>query len=233
MTTLKVALGGSGPRPVVDPPNTKGKGNRSRMVIYAIGDKKRLTIPYAPRSVTYSNFGGIWEEVQRDGNRIPLLLKRGKGLKKMSFELFIGHEDWERPVMETLDHLRRIAKTSQYVMVNWSSWEKGAWRITNMVVVSEHRAPITNEITRANVQVELTRVSDSKKKRGPASGGKNDGDRKDIPKKYKVKQGDTLMKIGMKFYKDHKAWKRIATKNKMKNPRKDHKLKPGRILRLP
>lgn len=50
------------------------------------------------------------------------------------------------------------------------------------------------------------------------------------PKTYTVKAGDTLQKIAASVYKDAGKWKKIATANKIRDPRN---LKGHRTLRLP
>lgn len=47
---------------------------------------------------------------------------------------------------------------------------------------------------------------------------------------HKVKKGDNLTKIAIKYYSNALMWRKIADKNKIKNPKK---LKVGKKLRLP
>ena len=50
------------------------------------------------------------------------------------------------------------------------------------------------------------------------------------PKRYRVKKGDTLFSIAIKFYHNRSKWKLIAKRNKIRDPRK---LKVGQVLKLP
>lgn len=226
--------------PAKKPPTTYGKPLKplGKMALWPVGAKNNLVIPYAPREVTYTLGGRQWTEVARDGGRTPLLVNSGTALKKISFQTFLGNEDWEEPVVDVLKALETIYMTSQPLVIQWSSFEEGHWRISSLSVTSQHRQPDSNEITRATIDIEFTRASDARKNMGPTTGGKGAGtndskdkDDKKRPKKYKVKKGDTLMKIAMKFYGNHKAWRKIAKANDIKRPRR--KLKPGRVIKLP
>ena len=51
-----------------------------------------------------------------------------------------------------------------------------------------------------------------------------------VPKTYKIKQGDTLVKIAVYFYGDGSKWRQIAQLNNLKDP--NHP-KVGKIIKLP
>jgi hypothetical protein len=55
-------------------------------------------------------------------------------------------------------------------------------------------------------------------------------DRASKPRNYVVKRGDNLEKIAAKFYGDANKWKRIATANKLRDPRS---LKIGAKIKIP
>jgi nucleoid-associated protein YgaU len=215
-------------------PHTFSKG---KMVLRPLGSQSSLVIPFAPREVTYSNGARVWTEVTRDGGRAPLLINSATGLKKIAFQLMVTQLDYDHEVTAVLNVLRNLSKKKTPIMIGWSSWEVGHWRITGLSFQSVLRHPSSNEITRATVDLEFTLASDAKAKLGPTSGGKggdsdqeSDDDSKKMPTWYTTKEGDTVMKIAMKFYHKQEAWRIIAKLNDIDDPHKE--LKVGRKIRL-
>jgi nucleoid-associated protein YgaU len=51
-----------------------------------------------------------------------------------------------------------------------------------------------------------------------------------VPKSYRIKKGDTLVKIAVYFYGDGSRWREIGKLNHIHNP---VKLKPGKVIKLP
>lgn len=238
------------PLPTTPPDSVLDQLPEGKMGIWIQGSEGIIIVPYAPREVAYTDIGSAWEEVPREGNRTPLLILRQKNLNKMSFSLMIGDSGWETDQSATLTALRTAAESKRPCMVLWSAREKGLWHITQYTETSVLRHPDTNAPTRAVVEVTFTRISDVRTNISPTTGGKKGGKGhgkggegkdddgktkgpKHRPKKYTVKKGDTLQKIAQKFYFDHRAWRQIARVNKIKNPKKDNKLKPGKVLVLP
>jgi hypothetical protein len=215
-------------------PHTFGKG---KMMLRPLGSKHSLVIPFAPREVTYSNGARVWTEVARDGGRTPLLVNSATGLKKIAFQLMVTDLDYDEVVTSTLNVLRNLAKKKTPILIGWSSWEVGHWRITGLSTQSLLRHKNSNEITRATVDLEFTLASDAKAKLGPVSGGKggdsdqdSDEDTSKMPTWYTVKKGDTVITIAMKFYHKYEMWRFIAALNDIDDPHKE--LKVGRKIRL-
>lgn len=52
-----------------------------------------------------------------------------------------------------------------------------------------------------------------------------------VPLTYRVRRGDTLIKIAQRLYHDWTRWKAIGRKNNIHDPH--HEIRPGRVLDLP
>jgi nucleoid-associated protein YgaU len=152
-------------------------------------------------------------------------------------QLMVTDLDYDEVVTSTLNVLRNLAKKKTPILIGWSSWEVGHWRITGLSTQSLLRHKNSNEITRATVDLEFTLASDAKAKLGPVSGGKggdsdqdSDEDTSKMPTWYTVKKGDTVITIAMKFYHKYEMWRFIAALNDIDDPHKE--LKVGRKIRL-
>lgn len=212
-------------------------GNHRRMTIALASGGSPITVPYAPRAVNHSDLTPGYTEIDRAMGS-PIIRRNPPRLRKMSFTLFFGSTSPDASQHDRILSLVNIARGRREVRVNYGRFETGLWRINSLSIDSNMRNR-QGEITRAEVSVEFIASEMSPINRGPVSGGNrgpvsggNKGTRgkKKRPKFYRVKRGDTLSKIAVRFYGNAKAWKRIATANKIKNPRK---LKVGRKLRLP
>lgn len=210
------------------------QGEHRRMYIGKEFSEKFLVVPYAPREVSTTGLADPWEEISRDA-RTPLLLRNGRSLPRHSFALFLGSYDWNEPVVDQLNYLIGLAQSKQRVRISFSSWETGTYRITRLDVQSTTRHELTQEITRATVDIELIRDQDPAKNTGPVNGGvQNNGESYSDPRprrQYRVQKGDTLIKIAIKVYKDQRMWRKIAKENDIRHPKKA--LTVGRMIWLP
>lgn len=211
------------------------KTRRRKMTIIPEGSSRGITVRYAPREVEHTNISATWEEIPR-ANRMPLIVRQPTTQPRMAFTLYFGSTDPFDPVAAQLRELARYSRGTTRLRVNYSTWEDGLWRISSMSITTLQRHPVTDEITRAEVAVEFVLAADLSTHIGPVTGGVKPPQSGTPPKtppktrKYKIKRGDTLMKIAHKFYKDSSKWRKIAKANKIKNPRK---LKVGRIITIP
>jgi nucleoid-associated protein YgaU len=199
----------------------KSSTDGPRLIIRAAADV--FQAPFAPREVTYSNFGGVWNEVKRP-NRKPILTREGLNMRKISMSsLFVGHTAYYTSVDMNLRKLEKIAESKELVQIEYDPRCYGDWRLTSLSYTSVLRHPVTNEITRATVDLEFTEANDNGE--NPVSSTTT------RPKMYTVKAGDTLGSIAKQFYKgDGTKWRAIAKANDIKNPKH---LTVGMRLRLP
>lgn len=190
-----------------------------------------VSVPYAPRNVSYDNRGLEWTEQARPG-RAPLLTTGTERLSTIAYDLMIATTDSEQTVESVLVGLERMANSKDPITVSYGPREAGLWRMTKFSYASTQRHPDTNQITQASATIELTRASDAGNYSIPVKGGGGKGGGKG-GRTYKVKKGDTLVKISQKFYKTPKHWRYIAKVNKIRNPKRKGSLKVGRKLKIP
>ena len=217
------------------------------MHIVQIDGKNGFGVPIAPVEVEYSNMGLNWTEINRDG-RLPYLVHESNKLPTISFTLTLAKSSdpyWD--ATGALKVLKNIANSKTPVKIRYGGHFESSllWRCSNFSFRSIRRHPNTQAITRAEVDLEFKMVQDVIIKTGPVGGGAdnsggNSGGSNKIQKpnvknagkrKYKVKKGDTLHKLSYKFYKKSRYWRYLADINKIKNPKYDGKLTPGKIIK--
>ena len=133
----------------------------------------------------------------------------------------------EESIEDRLENLEKLAASTKPILVEYESRTKGKWSITSLSYSSIERVAKTDQISRAEVTIEFTENPD------PTPITLNQVTKGKRPKTYKVKKGDTLHKIVVKFYQtdNAKIIAAVAKINKIKNPK--HKLKPGKDIKLP
>lgn len=202
-----------------------------KMVLKTSGGTS-FTVPFAPQE-TEVTMGTDWQVSTRTG-RNPVYQKSGMKSHTMSMTFILGKRD-QGSIWTELSTLRGMAKSDDYVQIIYTSNESGLWRITdfnfNILFRNVHNNP-----SRATVNMTFSRVKSGTLNSGPATGGKKPkaaAKPKKSKKKtrtYKVKKGDTLWAISLRYYKTGSKWTKIADANKITNPRK---LKIGKTLRIP
>ena len=206
-----------------------------RMYLYTESGAVALAVDVAPRKVEYGAWGHEWSEAERSGHT-PLLLHKGTSLDTMRFEFLITDKrNMLAPQTSTIAALRRIAYTTERVLVRYSTAEVGLWRITEVSYTSELREPGGNEITRATVSVTLTRASDAVAAVGPVfrpPPPPPPPPNPPPPRTHLVVRGDTLWAIARHFYGSGAAWPRIfdANRNQIRDP---HWIYPGQKFVIP
>lgn len=190
----------------------------------------RLELPYAPRGATLDGLADPWEVLERPG-RSALVQRNGDGTPTLALDVTLARPDHQASVEDLIALLRRIAASGDRVtLVNLSPTERGPWRLAGLTITATQRQHGTNAITRATAALTFIAANDAKPRLGPVSGGKRN--KKGITKArhYTFKKGDTLRKLAARFYGEPGEWKRIARRNKIKDPAK---IKPGRRLVIP
>lgn len=208
-----------------------------RMYLYSETGSVSLSLPVAPRAISYGGFGADWVEAERSGNT-PLLMRKSAKLETMQFSaLMTSKTSMFFPQTAEINALRAVANTRERVLVRYSTQEAGLWRITSCTFDSELRHPDTNEVTRGMLSMSLTRASDAAPAVGPVSGGLRPapGGPAPVPaaqRTHTVVKGDTLWGIAQKFYGSGPAWPRIfdANRSKIKN---SHWIFPGQVFVIP
>lgn len=225
--------GGGSPGPGSSVPDVSGGGGnfiKTDALIITNGDIAFRT-DLAPKTVEYSGHENTYNEVARP-DRKPLLRRSGKALRKMSMTMLLlpkkpNFNSMEESIEDRLENLEKLAASTKPILVEYESRTKGKWSITSLSYSSIERVAKTDQISRAEVTIEFTENPD------PTPITLNQVTKGKRPKTYKVKKGDTLHKIVVKFYQtdNAKIIAAVAKINKIKNPK--HKLKPGKDIKLP
>lgn len=210
-----------------------------------------LNIPYAPQEVSHTSVINDWVSIPRPG-LMENVVYGGPMRPKMSFDLVIH----DKRVLATsgattlvraitvVQTLISMAKKGR-VRISYGAMESGLWWISDLQVKTTKRDPLTDEMIGATVSMSLIRndSGSTTSHTGPTTGGWKTASSaastvaKTVSKSttpatrtYTVKRGDTLWKIAAKFYGDGSKWGKIATANKITDPRK---LPTGKVLRIP
>lgn len=215
---------------------------------------RSFVLPFAPRQVSHAALADTYVALDRPGRK-PLTVRTGRGLRTVTFDVFLGYRDHQRSVEPLLEQLRRIAESGDTVTLSLSDLEAGVkWNLTALTVDTLLRQQGTNAVTRANVSLTFTEDVDAAVNVGPLSGGKkkkNKGDGKGGKKgkgdqawgpqapgskgktttqRHTVAAGETLASIALLYYGDPNAWRPIAEASGIRDPRK---LKVGARLTIP
>lgn len=220
------------------PPNYEAAAPKYRMLITTSDGKIEFGALFAPTEVEYSGFGRTWSEVARAG-RTPMLLHESNKLRKMSFKMTIAKKDPYADIRVHLDRLRQMADSGVPVKIIYGGgFDNFSWRMTDYSVTSTMRHPSDSYVTRAEVSLEFTVVSDIKAATGPVTGGVTTAKSSSTtskkksttvsqasrtskaPRYYIFKKGDTLYKLAIKWYGDSSRWRELADKNGIKDVRK-------------
>ncbi len=205
-----------------------------RMHIYAESTGAlSLSVPFAPREISYDNLAQDWATAERSGGK-PLLLRKGDQLLTMKFSVLLASSDRFFAQTGAIAAIRGLAKTRERVLVRYGTTEAGLWRITDVSLSSAHRHPTTSEITEAVATFTLTEASDAAPAVGPVAPPPPPPPppRPPAPRTYVVVKGDCLWKIAQRFYGQGTKWPRIfdANRNLIKDP---HWIYPGQRFIIP
>lgn len=229
----------------VRPSAKKPARKHPKMLIQSERRDIKFVVPYAPNEVNHANLAQVWRSVER-GGRTPLLLRSGRPLETLSFDLFLAARDRQKntftaSVARMIDGLQDLANTRQRIQIlSLGSNITGWWRITDLSVTVTARQHLTNEPIRATATIEITRASDisvdvgpvrkSKAPRIPPGTGirnqpsserrrnRKGGETATSTRIHIVRSGDTLSKIALKWYgrASTDAMQTIADANKMR-----------------
>ena len=189
----------------------------------------------APKEIEYSGFARTYNEAARP-DRKPLLRRSGDSLRKINLTFLLAYaqpEDGvpaiERSIEDRLSRLRALTEKENALNIKYGrdGHLNGDWAVTNLSFRSLERNARTDEITRAEVTLELTEMPD------PVPVGLDKYKPRKRPASIKAKKGDTILKIVKKYYAtdNAKIVRAIAKVNNIENIK--HPLKAGRKIKLP
>lgn len=227
---------------IVDTPITSLPVATKKMLIQTSTGTYKTYLPFAPKEISYTNWGINWAQVPRDG-RLPYLVMESRTLPVLSFNATLANSrDLNASMQNTLWNLKVLSETTLPIKITYGGYFESnyTWRITKFEFSSVERNPVTSAITKAEIDLEFTVIQDVVLSTGPVSGGvkppatpakKPTAPTKKAPKKkyktYTVKKGDTLISIAIKLFKNASKWRYLADTNKIKN----HIIKPGQKLK--
>jgi hypothetical protein len=97
----------------------------------------------------------------------------GVSLPVITTTLTLGNPDPQSSIQPFIDALKTLASSLARVVISYGASEFGGlWHITNLTVNGTKRN-LSNQVTRATVDMELSAVSDVTAQVGPVSGGVN------------------------------------------------------------
>lgn len=212
--------------------------SESRMILRSIDNKYVVNFPIAPREIDYEGFGWEWTEVERDG-RAPYLVRESYRLASMTFTArLVRSELVDQSVDDLMIGLQNLASTTVALTMKYGGrYDAKIWRMEDLTFSTLQRHPVSNVPTHVEAEITLRVASDIKLAVGPISGGKKSPaatKKPSTPSKktsktryYKVKKGDTLIKLANRFYGDPDDWRYLAKINKIKN----RKIKVGQKIK--
>lgn len=206
---------------------TRRVGN-SRLTIYTESLSLVFNSPFAPREVTYSGFEATYNEITRP-DRKPILSRSGSSLRRISMSLFVGSTDPQDSVNDQLKTLEDMADSRLPLTIEYDPRVYGQWTITSMSYTSVERRNDSDEITRANVDIEFTEVTTDTE----VTINEVTRIRKiKRPKNFTPKKRLSMFKIAKRFYgtKNKRVVRAIAKYNNIKNLRR---IPPGKTIKLP
>jgi LysM repeat protein len=197
----------------------------------------RWVFPYAPRESEHGGDTDEWAVLPRSGRK-PLVRRNGAGLRTLQFSFLIASSAYDGTVEGTINNLRTVVGNADKVLFSLGYLERGWWRVTDLQVSPLARQEGTNQVTRANVSIQLIEAYDVRPKIGrTATRPKPKPPAKTKPKatspSYRyvtVRRGDTLWDFAVKYLGTGLRWKEIAKLNGVRDPKK---LQIGKRLRIP
>lgn len=221
-------------------------GKHPKMRLRSASGKYELILPFAPTGGQFGNRAATYQTTQRAG-RTSLVERNFLPLATVTYTVFLGTADIQQSVEPLMRRLDTLAYGEEPVLVEFGPTDGGYWNITTLEYDVTQRKFGTNEATRVNVTLGLTRASESVST-GPVSGGVKPPSSGSVGKPvsshhpspghhvipkartYKVQRGDTLSGIAAKQLHNAGRWHEIANLNGIRDPRS---LQIGRNLRLP
>jgi len=208
---------------------------------------RKINMGVVPHEGTVSAGQNIGR-LERPG-RLDVIRPMGRTNRELQFEQVITSGTGRHSIDAKIGERRAIVENGWKVKITGGSYmsENGRWYLATGLEVSPIRRSEFNNYTRATLTwtfveyAEQTvkvitqkpkkkvKTSKSRKKSAPKKSTKK---KKTTYKTYKVKRGDTLVKIAKKQLGKSTKWRQIwaANKKTVKNP---HRLKVGQKLKIP
>lgn len=211
----------------------------------------RLTFPYVDADGDLTDLARDWVEQPRpaDVDKRPLTLPGARKLAKASIKAtFADPADSQRSVESELTQMRTFASSPKPLVISFGGlledtrWTmSGAWVIRDCSIHIVARAHGRNQVTRAEVDIDLLEANLPGWANEPpyadiydeSIAGAGTGAGVGRPRTYTVQEGDVLWVIAMLVYgyEGGSRWREIGDFNGITNPATQ--LTPGRVLLIP
>lgn len=211
-------------RVTISQSSARRSGN-PRLAVYTPSQSLVFTTRFAPREVNYSGYEATYSEIARP-DRKPILSRAGSSLRKVSMSIFVGSTDAEESVDADLKVLEDMAESRVPLTLEYDPRTYGQWSITSLSYTSVERRNDTDEITRANVDVEFTEITtDAEVTINSVLSNKR-------PRTFTPNKRMSMQQIAKRFYgtSNIRIVRAIANYNNIKNLRR---IPPGKVIRLP
>lgn len=211
-------------RVTISQSSARRSGN-PRLAVYTPSQSLVFTTRFAPREVNYSGYEATYSEIARP-DRKPILSRAGSSLRKVSMSIFVGSTDAEESVDADLKVLEDMAESRVPLTLEYDPRTYGQWSITALSYTSVERRNDTDEITRANVDIEFTEITtDAEVTINSVLSNKR-------PRTFTPNKRTSMQQIAKRFYgtSNIKIVRAIANYNNIKNLRR---IPPGKVIRLP
>ena len=211
-------------RVTISQSSARRSGN-PRLAVYTPSQSLVFTTRFAPREVNYSGYEATYSEIARP-DRKPILSRAGSSLRKVSMSIFVGSTDAEESVDADLKVLEDMAESRVPLTLEYDPRTYGQWSITALSYTSVERRNDTDEITRANVDIEFTEITtDAEVTINSVLSNKR-------PRTFTPNKRMSMQQIAKRFYgtSNIRIVRAIANYNNIKNLRR---IPPGKVIRLP
>lgn len=202
---------------------------------------KRITMHSTPPTFGFEhvpNFGSVKREGKTELTRMV-----DPGLRELSFTHMIAANDYRSSIEPTIKNLQKLVRTGGKVRFNGGSpfFTGAVWfQVTGLRIQAEQLS-FSNRISRATLSWTLKQAVDvtatvAKKKAAPKRKGPKKtskaAPKKAVARTHKLKRGDTLWKLAVKYLGKGARWPEIvkANKSKLKNP---NRLTVGVTIKIP
>lgn len=182
-----------------------------RMSIFSEDGQISLGFDIAPREIEFAGLGWEWATLDRVGF-VGKLVPKWQKLRTLKFDTTLTHKTamWGN-IQDQFDRLRRLAGSTQRMLVNYSRQEVGAFYITDCSFSSVLRDPLSNDITRADLSMTLTEANEGTQVGASVAWYQSTGinytkpDTQGRPR-IDVRPGDTLQSIAARAYGNPGDW---------------------------
>jgi LysM repeat protein len=200
------------------------------------------TFPITNPEADHGGLGPEFTQVPRPGAR-PIHHVVGRKLRTMRLEVTLV----PTPPRSTVDDLILVLGSHAALgpcTVAYGRLEAGLWDLAEIEVHTEHRQPVTNDVTQATATLafveaspvpgpSLIRTASGSSSTAPAAAAVPavvPATPAPTPRRHTMRAGDTLIGLAIRYYGDASKWRSIAQANGIRDTRR---IPVGAVLVIP